>query len=299
MPIPGPTSRSAPPSAEPCRCGGSLQSTGALRRRLARHPRSRAWTPRTRHGDQRSRCRVGRPRDDDRPSWRSSSCRSIRPPRDLGGRMNPAELEILRTAFAFIPEEMGVALQRSAYSPNIKERMDPSCALFDETGRMLSQAEHIPVHLGSMPASVEAVLHDFPGTLREGDQVILNDPYHGGTHLPDVTLVRPVFALGTLLGFAANRAHHADIGGIAPGSMPADASRLDEEGLVLEPQKFLDRGRGQARLLEPFRHETLNPEERLPALPPPIAANERRARPRPVAAPKRGPSGPRSHADEL
>ena len=110
--------------------------------------------------------------------------------------MNPAELEILRTAFAFIPEEMGVALQRSAYSPNIKERMDASCALFDEPGRMLSQAEHIPVHLGSMPASVEAVLHDFPGTLREGDQVILNDPYHGGTHLPDVTLVRPVFARG-------------------------------------------------------------------------------------------------------
>src|SRR5439155_1356302 len=144
-----------------------------------------------------------------------------------------------RSAFAFIPEEMGVALQRSAYSPNIKERMDASCALFDEPGRMLSQAEHIPVHLGSMPASVEAVLHDFPGTLREGDQVILNDPYHGGTHLPDVTLVRPVFARGTLLGFAANRAHHADIGGIAPGSMPADASRLDEEGLVLEPQKFL------------------------------------------------------------
>src|SRR5439155_1584792 len=131
--------------------------------------------PRSRHGDRRSRCRVGRPRDDDRPSRRSSSCRSIRPPRDRGGRMNPAELEILRTAFAFIPEEMGVALQRSAYSPNIKERMDASCALFDETGRMLSQAEHIPVHLGSMPASVEAVLHDFPGTLREGDQVAANE----------------------------------------------------------------------------------------------------------------------------
>src|SRR5205807_2205546 len=202
---PGPSCRSAPPSAEPRRGGGPPPWTGARRRRLARRPGSRAWTPRSRHGDQRSRCRVGRPRDDDRPSRRSSSCRSIRPPRDLGGRMNPAELEILRTAFAFIPEEMGVALQRSAYSPNIKERMDASCALFDEPGRMLSQAEHIPVHLGSMPASVEAVLHDFPGTLREGDQVILNDPYHGGTHLPDVTIVRPVFVRGTLLGFAAKR----------------------------------------------------------------------------------------------
>ena len=213
--------------------------------------------------------------------------------------MNPAELEILRTAFAFIPEEMGVALQRSAYSPNIKERMDASCALFDETGRMLSQAEHIPVHLGSMPASVEAVLHDFPGTLREGDQVILNDPYHGGTHLPDVTLVRPVFARGTLLGFAANRAHHADIGGIAPGSMPADASRLDEEGLVLEPQKFLDRGREQSRVLERFRHETLNPEERLGDLRAQVAANELGARRLAELAAKRGLSGLRSQADEL
>src|SRR5205807_10267085 len=113
---------------------------------------------------------------------------------------------------------------------------------------MLSRAQHTPVPLGSRPASVQAVLHDFAGTLREGDQVILNDPYHGGTHLPDVTIVRPLFVRGTLLGFAANRAHHADIGGIAPGSMPADASRLDEEGLVLEPQKFLDRGREQARV---------------------------------------------------
>ena len=213
--------------------------------------------------------------------------------------MNPAELEILRTAFAFIPEEMGVALQRSAYSPNIKERMDASCALFDETGRMLSQAEHIPVHLGSMPASVEAVLHDFPGTLREGDQVILNDPYHGGTHLPDVTIVRPVFVRGTLLGFAANRAHHADIGGIAPGSMPADASRLDEEGLVLEPQKFLDRGREQARVLDRFRHETLNPEERLGDLRAQVAANELGARRFAELAAKRGLSGLRSQADEL
>src|SRR5438034_5785483 len=213
--------------------------------------------------------------------------------------MNPAELEILRTAFAFIPEEMGVALQRSAYSPNIKEGMVESCALFDETGRMLSQEDRNTVHLGSMPASVEAVLHDFPGTLREGNQVILNDPYHRGTHLPDVTLVPPVFARGTLLGFAANRAHHADIGGIAPGSMPADASRLDEEGLVLEPQKFLDRGREQSGVLERFRHETLNPEERLGDLRAQVAANELGARRLAELAAKRGLSGLRSQADEL
>jgi len=213
--------------------------------------------------------------------------------------MNPVELEILRSAFAFIPEEMGVALKRSAYSPNIKERMDASCALFDETGRMLSQAEHIPVHLGSMPASVDAVLRDFPGTLRERDQVILNDPYHGGTHLPDVTLVRPVFARGTLIGFAANRAHHADIGGIAPGSMPADAERLEDEGLVLEPQKFLDRGTERAHVLNRFRNETLNPKERLGDLRAQVAANELGGRRLMELATKRGVSRLRSQADEL
>ncbi|HYU07424.1 MAG TPA: hydantoinase B/oxoprolinase family protein, partial [Thermoplasmata archaeon] len=122
--------------------------------------------------------------------------------------MNPIELEVARMAFAFIAEEMGTALRRTAYSPNIKERMDASCGLFDEDGRMLVQAEHIPVHLGSMPTAVESILREFPGTLREGDQVILNDPYRGGTHLPDVTLVRPVFVRGRILGFAANRAHH-------------------------------------------------------------------------------------------
>src|SRR5207244_13152277 len=122
---------------------------------------------------------------------------------------------------------------------------------------------------------------------------------HGGTHLPDVTLVRPVFARGTLLGFAANRAHHADIGGIAPGSMPADASRLDEEGLVLEPQKFLDHGREQSRVLERFRHETLNPEERLGDLRAQVAANELGARRLAELAAKRGLSGLRSQADEL
>src|SRR5437773_8405203 len=183
--------------------------------------------------------------------------------RDRGGSVNPADLEIFQTALSFVPEEMGVALRRTAYSPNIKERMDASCALFDEAGRMVSQAEHIPVHLGSMPAAVDAVLRDFPGTLREGDQVILNDPYRGGTHLPDVTLVRPVFVRRELVGFTANRAHHADIGGIAPGSMPADAVHLEEEGIVLEPQKFLDRGEERRSVLDRFRQETLNPTERL------------------------------------
>src|SRR5467141_2810861 len=136
--------------------------------------------------------------------------------------MNPADLEILQTALSFIPEEMGVALRRTAYSPNIKERIDASCALFDAEGRIVAQAEHIPVHLGSMPVAVDAAMRDFPGTLREGDQIILNDPYRGGTHLPDVTLIRPVFHRGSLRGYAVSKAHHADVGGSAPGSMPAD-----------------------------------------------------------------------------
>ncbi len=143
---------------------------------------------------------------------------------------------------------------------------------------MAAQAEHIPVHLGSMPMAGEAVLQEFPGTLREGDQGILNDPYRGGTHLPDVTLVRPAFFRDRILGYTVNRAHHADIGGIAPGSMPADATRLEEEGIVLEPQKFLDRGRERRSVLDRFRKETLNPEERLGDLRAQVAANELGAR---------------------
>ena len=192
--------------------------------------------------------------------------------------MNPIELEVMRAAFTFVPEEMGVALRRTAYSPNIKERMDASCALFDEDGRMVAQAEHIPVHLGSMPLAVEEVLRDFPGTLREGDQVILNDPYRGGTHLPDITLIRPVFHRDRLAGYVVNRAHHADVGGITPGSMPAEATRLEEEGMVLEPQKFLDRGRERKEALDRIRRETRQPRERLGDLRAQVAANELGAR---------------------
>src|SRR5437867_11217770 len=108
---------------------------------------------------------------------------------------------------------MGVALRRTAYSPNIKERMDASCALFDVEGRIISQAEHIPVHLGSMPVAVETAMRDFPGTLRERDQIILNDPYRGGTHLPDLTLFRPGFLRQAVFGLALTRAHQPAFGG--------------------------------------------------------------------------------------
>src|SRR3989441_122225 len=207
-------------------------------------------------------CRGG-PRDDRSAAGSDIPHSSSRAHRDRGGAVNPADLEILQTGLSFIPEEMGVALRRTAYSPNIKERMDASCALFDAEGRIVAQAEHIPVHLGSMPVAVDAAMRDFPGTLREGDQIILNDPYRGGTHLPDVTLIRPVFVRQLIIGFAVNRAHHADIGGRVPGSMPATAMRLEDEGLVLEPQKVMDRGRERQAVVERFRQETMYPAERL------------------------------------
>ena len=129
---------------------------------------------------------------------------------------------------------MGAALIRSAHSANIKERRDASTALFDAAGEMVMQAEHIPVHLGAMPAAVAAVLGEDHSS---GASWILNDPFAGGTHLPDITMITPVFAQdgGPLLGFAVSRAHHADVGGRTPGSMPADSRWLEEEGIVISP----------------------------------------------------------------
>jgi N-methylhydantoinase B len=154
--------------------------------------------------------------------------------------IDPVELQVLTGALRAVCEEMGAVLIRSAHSANIKERRDASTALFDPSGRMVMQAEHIPVHLGAMPAAVAAVLgaEHAPGRCW-----ILNDPYRGGTHLPDITVIEPVFAGGTageaggqLLAFAANRAHHADVGGPTPGSMPADSRTLADEGVVIEPR---------------------------------------------------------------
>ena len=131
--------------------------------------------------------------------------------------VDPISLEVFKNMFVSVSEEMGVALLRTAYSPNIKERRDFSCAVFDPAGQMVAQAAHQPVHLGAMPASVQAALDTFPNALRAGDLVILNDPYLGGTHLPDITLVAPVFADQgdgkELVGFVSNRGHHADVGG--------------------------------------------------------------------------------------
>ena len=147
--------------------------------------------------------------------------------------MDPITLRVLLGALRAACDEMNVVLIRAAHSANIKERRDCSTALFDARGEMVMQAEAIPVHLGAMPASVDAVLdeHHEPGRAW-----VLNDPYKGGTHLPDITVITPVFARDELLAFAACRAHHADVGGKIPGSMPADSTTLDEEGVVIEPR---------------------------------------------------------------
>jgi N-methylhydantoinase B len=150
---------------------------------------------------------------------------------------DPVELQVLSGALHSICEEMGAVLIRSAHSANIKERRDASTALFTPGGEMVMQAEHIPVHLGAMPAAVAAVLECDHAPERSW---ILNDPYRGGTHLPDITVITPVFVEQRLIAFAANRAHHADVGGPTPGSMPADSATLDDEGVVIEPRVLDD-----------------------------------------------------------
>lgn len=155
------------------------------------------------------------------------------------GTLDPAALAVLIARLTGVAEEMGAVLRRGAFSPNIKERADCSAALFTADGTLLVQAEHIPVHLGSMPASVRTAIDAVGPDPEPGVQVIVNDPFAGGTHLNDVTLVAPCHtAAGRLVGWAANRAHHADLGGAAPGSLPADATEIQQEGLRIPPVRF-------------------------------------------------------------
>jgi N-methylhydantoinase B len=178
--------------------------------------------------------------------------------------VDPIELQVILGALRAACEEMGAVLIRSAHSANIKERRDASSALFDAAGEMVMQAEHIPVHLGAMPAAVAAVREQSHAPERAW---ILNDPYRGGTHLPDITVVTPVFAERKLLGFAACRAHHADVGGPTPGSMPADSRTLADEGVVIEPQPLDEEA--IARLAEQMRQ----PAQRRADLRAQLAAN--------------------------
>lgn len=184
-------------------------------------------------------------------------------------------LEIFRSALTAIAEEMGVTLTRSSYSPNIKERRDFSCALFDPRGRMIAQAAHMPVHLGSMPDSVSAALRGF-SSFAPGDIVALNDPYCGGTHLPDITLVAPIHVPvdgeQRLIGFAANRAHHADVGGISAGSMPT-ATEIYQEGIIIPPIKLWEAGRANEAALALILRNVRTPHERRGDLAAQMAAN--------------------------
>jgi N-methylhydantoinase B/oxoprolinase/acetone carboxylase alpha subunit len=154
--------------------------------------------------------------------------------------VDPAALQVLISRLTGVAEEMGAVLRRAAFSPNIKERADCSAALFTPDGELLVQAEHIPVHLGSMPASVRAAIDAFSDGLGPGEQVVLNDPFAGGTHLNDLTLIAPCFVGDRLIGWAANRAHHADVGGMAPGSIPPDAVDIAQEGLRIPPVLLTD-----------------------------------------------------------
>ncbi|XXJ19222.1 hydantoinase B/oxoprolinase family protein [Desulfovibrio caledoniensis] len=178
---------------------------------------------------------------------------------------NPVLLEVFKNRFSSIAEEMGVTLTHTAFSPNIKERRDLSCAVFDADGDMIAQAAHIPVHLGSMPLSVKSAMAAMveQGGFAAGDMAMLNDPFKGGTHLPDITIVAPVFAQGgdKPVFYVANRAHHADVGGMASGSMPLSTS-LFQEGLIIPPVRIVRGGEVDRELLRLILNNVRTPQER-------------------------------------
>lgn len=189
---------------------------------------------------------------------------------------NPIRLEVFKHLLSSVAEEMGVVLCRTGYSPNIKERRDFSCAVFDAQGNMIAQAAHIPVHLGSMPMSVQEGIRAV--SFKPGDMVILNDPYCGGTHLPDITLIAPVFipleGKEVLFGFVASRAHHSDVGGMSPGSMPL-SQEIFQEGVIIPPVKIMEAGVENAGLLKVLLANVRTPEERAGDLRAQIASNNK------------------------
>jgi N-methylhydantoinase B len=186
--------------------------------------------------------------------------------------LDAVELEIMRNQLESVAEEMGEVLIRGAYSPNITERRDCSTAIFDAGGRMVAQAEHIPVHLGAMPEAVDAILDRDP---EPGDVWLLNDPFRGGTHLPDVTLVSPITYEGNIVGYAVSRAHHADVGGMSPGSMPAGARDIQQEGLRIPPVRLVRDGAIQPEVESLVLANVRGRRERQADLRAQLAANER------------------------
>jgi N-methylhydantoinase B len=189
--------------------------------------------------------------------------------------LDAVTLEVLRNQLTGVAEEMGHVLIHGAYSPNIKERQDCSTALFDARGRMVAQAEHIPVHLGAMPEAVRAVREQDP---EPDDAYALNDPFTGGTHLPDVTIVAPIDVGGDPIGYGVTRAHHADVGGMSPGSMPAGATEIYQEGLRMPPIRLASDGDFEDDVLSLLLANVRNPEERRADLRAQLAANDRARR---------------------
>jgi N-methylhydantoinase B len=185
-------------------------------------------------------------------------------------RLDPVTLSVLASALAGIAEEMGAVLIRGSYSSNIKERRDCSTALFDARGLMVAQAEHMPVHLGAMPEAVAAIMDRDP---EPGDVFAINDPYSGGTHLPDITLVSPVSVEGEIVGYAVTRAHHSDVGGMRPGSMPSDSREIYQEGIVIPPVRLVRGGEYVQDVLDLLLANVRTPDIRRGDLRAQIAAN--------------------------
>ena len=182
-------------------------------------------------------------------------------------------VEVIKGALTYAAEEMGIVLRNSAYSPNIKERMDFSCTLFDHKKRLAAQAEHIPVHLGSMQLAAQKGLETFKGKLEDGDMILFNDPYVSGTHLPDLTLICPIFHEHKIVAYSANKAHHSDVGGKAPGSMAGDATEIYQEGIIIPPVKFVKRKSIDEEIASILLSNVRTPEIRLGDLRAQMAAN--------------------------
>ncbi len=196
-----------------------------------------------------------------------------------GTRVDPVLLEVFNNLFMNIAEQMGLQLQNTAYSVNIKERLDFSCALFDAQGNLIANAPHMPVHLGSMGESIKTVVRENAASMQAGDVFVLNDPYHGGTHLPDITVITPVYLGGKAAFYVGSRGHHADVGGTTPGSMPPFSTRIEEEGVQIVNFRLVDRGVLREReimaLLSSGAYPSRNPQQNLADLKAQIAANEK------------------------
>jgi 5-oxoprolinase (ATP-hydrolysing) len=209
---------------------------------------------------------------------RAVALKRVRP---IGTKADPIMLEVFNNLFMSIAEQMGVSLQNTAYSVNIKERLDFSCAIFDQNGSLVANAPHMPVHLGSMDRAVETIIRENKGAIRPGDSYLINAPYNGGTHIPDLTVCTPVFdkAKRRILFWVASRGHHADIGGIAPGSMSPLATRIEEEGIYIDNFKLVDRGKFRERelmdLLTRSPYPARNPIQNVNDLKAQLAANEK------------------------